>query len=114
MGLGKPSEEPVPDHSPTSVAEAGPVILTEVRDRIGTITMNRPERRNALNGELMGALDATVREMAEDEEVKVVILTGAPPEGGLGGFCSGGDIKSGGRERAWRAGGRTDRRPVTS
>ena len=75
---------------------ARPVILTEVKDRVGTITLNRPERRNALNGELMFALDNAVRAMAEENEVKVVVLTGAAPEGGHGGFCSGGDVKSGG------------------
>jgi 2-(1,2-epoxy-1,2-dihydrophenyl)acetyl-CoA isomerase len=74
-----------------------PVILPEVVDRIGTITMNRPARRNALNGELIGALDDAVRQMADDPEAKVVILTGAAPEGSLGGFCSGGDVKGGGR-----------------
>jgi 2-(1,2-epoxy-1,2-dihydrophenyl)acetyl-CoA isomerase len=79
------------------VAEASPVILTEVVDRIGMITMNRPERRNALNGELIGALDRAVRQMADDPEAKVVVLTGAPADGQLGGFCSGGDVKDGGR-----------------
>ncbi|MDO8389774.1 MAG: enoyl-CoA hydratase-related protein [Actinomycetota bacterium] len=74
-----------------------PVILTEVVERIGIITLNRPERRNALNGELMGALHDAVRQMADDPDVKVVVLTGAPPEGGHGGFCSGGDVKGGGR-----------------
>jgi 2-(1,2-epoxy-1,2-dihydrophenyl)acetyl-CoA isomerase len=72
-----------------------PVLLTEVVDRVGTITLNRPSRRNALNAELIGALDAAVRTMADDPEVKVVVLTGAAPEGGLGGFCSGGDVKEG-------------------
>jgi 2-(1,2-epoxy-1,2-dihydrophenyl)acetyl-CoA isomerase len=74
-----------------------PVILTEVTGRVGTITLNRPARRNALNGELIAALDGAVRQMADDPEAKVVILTGAAPEGGLGGFCSGGDVKDGGR-----------------
>src|ERR1700684_1618634 len=72
-----------------------PVLLTDVTDRVGTITLNRPERRHALNGELIGALDDAVRAMAEDAEVKVVVLTGAAPIGGLGGFCSGGDVKDG-------------------
>ncbi|MGP0028990.1 MAG: enoyl-CoA hydratase-related protein [Acidimicrobiales bacterium] len=75
-----------------------PVILTEVADRVGTITMNRPARRNALNGELMGALDDAVRQMATDPEAKVIVLTGAAPEGGQGGFCSGGDVKGGRRD----------------
>jgi len=69
------------------------VVLTEVVDRIGIITMNRPERRNAVNGPLAAALDAAVKQMAADPDVKVVILTGAAPEGAQGGFCSGGDIK---------------------
>ena len=74
-----------------------PVILTDVTDRVGTITMNRPARRNALNGELIGALDDAVRQMADDPDAKVIVLTGAAPEGGHGGFCSGGDVKGGGR-----------------
>src|ERR1700722_6785115 len=75
--------------------KAGPIVLTEVVERIGTITLNRPDRRNALNGELIGALDEAVRIMADDAEVKVVVLTGAAPEGAHGGFCSGGDVKEG-------------------
>jgi enoyl-CoA hydratase/carnithine racemase len=43
-----------------------PVLFTEVAGRVGTITLNRPARRNALNGELIGALDAAVRQMADD------------------------------------------------
>ena len=42
------------------------VNLTDVTDRIGTITLNRPERRNALNGALIEALDAAVSSMAAD------------------------------------------------
>jgi 2-(1,2-epoxy-1,2-dihydrophenyl)acetyl-CoA isomerase len=76
---------------------AEPVILTEVTDRVGVITLNRPARRNALNGELIAALDGAVKAMAADPDAKVVILTGAAPEGGQGGFCSGGDVKDGGR-----------------
>jgi len=84
------------DSTPTAVPDA-PALLTEVTDRIGIVTLNRPARRNALNGELMAALDGAVKAMATDDGVKVVILTGAPPEGGHGGFCSGGDVKDGGR-----------------
>jgi 2-(1,2-epoxy-1,2-dihydrophenyl)acetyl-CoA isomerase len=75
--------------------ETEPVLLSEVAAGVGTITLNRPARRNALNGALIGALDAAVRQMADDPEVKVVVLTGAAPEGGQGGFCSGGDVKEG-------------------
>jgi 2-(1,2-epoxy-1,2-dihydrophenyl)acetyl-CoA isomerase len=73
------------------------VILTEIVGRVGTITLNRPARRNALNGELIGALDDAVRRMGDDPDAKVIVLTGAAPEGGHGGFCSGGDVKGAGR-----------------
>jgi 2-(1,2-epoxy-1,2-dihydrophenyl)acetyl-CoA isomerase len=69
------------------------VLVTEVAERVGIITLNRPERRNALDGRLIAALDAAVKDMAGDRDVKVVVLTGAAPEGGSGGFCSGGDTK---------------------
>lgn len=74
-------------------SEMPPVLLYEVVDRVCAITMNRPERRNALNGYLISAIDEAVKRAAADEDVKVVVLTGAAPEGGHGGFCSGGDVK---------------------
>jgi 2-(1,2-epoxy-1,2-dihydrophenyl)acetyl-CoA isomerase len=82
---------------PRGSSKSEPVIVADVVDRVGTITLNRPARRNALDGELIAALDGAVRQMADDPGVKVVILTGAAPEGGHGGFCSGGDVKDGGR-----------------
>jgi len=86
-----------PSGSSSAAVPGAPVLLTEVADRIGVLTLNRPARRNALNGELIAALDGAVKAMAADDRVKVVILTGAPPDGGHGGFCSGGDVKDGGR-----------------
>jgi 2-(1,2-epoxy-1,2-dihydrophenyl)acetyl-CoA isomerase len=72
---------------------AEPVILTEVAGGIGIITLNRPERRNALNGELIAALDDAVRDMAANADARVVVLTGVAANGARGGFCSGGDVK---------------------
>jgi 2-(1,2-epoxy-1,2-dihydrophenyl)acetyl-CoA isomerase len=86
-----------PSGSPSAAVPDAPVLLTEVSERIGVLTLNRPARRNALNGELIAALDGAVKAMAADDGVKVVILTGAAPDGGHGGFCSGGDVKDGGR-----------------
>lgn len=69
------------------------MILSSVEDRVGIITMNRPERHNALNGELIAALHHVVNDFARDPAVKVVVLTGAAREGREGGFCAGGDVK---------------------
>jgi 2-(1,2-epoxy-1,2-dihydrophenyl)acetyl-CoA isomerase len=54
-----------------------------------TITMNRPERRNALSPELSAGLLEAARRAAEDHDVRAVLLRGA---GGT--FCVGGDVKS--------------------
>ena len=52
-------------------------VLYEVKDRVATITMNRPEKRNALNHALLRDLDAAFDEADSDAEVRVVILAGA-------------------------------------
>ena len=78
------------------MSDSEPVILTAISNRIATITLNRPHRRNALNAELIAALDQAVQSVAENPEAKIVILTGAPGEDRVGGFCAGGDVKDGG------------------
>jgi enoyl-CoA hydratase len=65
-----------------------PVILVEVDDRITTVTLHRPEARNALNRELMYALWDAVAAAGDDPGVDVVILTGSDPA-----FCAGVDLK---------------------
>lgn len=55
---------------------------------IGILTLNRPERRNAINAAMRRELNAFWQERQEDREVRVIILTGAGP-----GFCSGVDLK---------------------
>src|SRR5689334_5857371 len=67
---------------------ADDVVLVDVTDRVATITLNRPEARNALNGALRRALPKTVRDLDADREVDVVIVTGADPA-----FCAGLDLK---------------------
>jgi 2-(1,2-epoxy-1,2-dihydrophenyl)acetyl-CoA isomerase len=98
-GPDREVETTVPQPAVPDTGAGPPVILLDVTERVGTITLNRPERRNALNAELIAALDDAVRQMAENDDVKVVVLTGAAAEGARGGFCSGGDIKGGGRAR---------------
>jgi enoyl-CoA hydratase len=64
------------------------LVLVDVADRVATVTLNRPEARNALDSALMQALPEAMREVGEDDDVDVVILTGADPA-----FCAGLDLK---------------------
>ena len=64
------------------------VVLYEVSDRIATITLNRPEKRNALDTEVLSLLPQLLLKADADSEVDVVILTGTDPA-----FCAGLDLK---------------------
>ena len=64
------------------------VVLLDVSERIATITLNRPEARNALSSEVLRRLTEHLRSAEADEEVDVVVLTGADPA-----FCAGLDLK---------------------
>ncbi|MBS0509115.1 MAG: enoyl-CoA hydratase/isomerase family protein [Proteobacteria bacterium] len=68
---------------------SAPPVLTSIADGIGTITLNRPQARNALSQDMRPALAAAVTQMRDDAGVHAVILTGAG-----GAFCSGGDISA--------------------
>ena len=63
--------------------------LIESREKgIAVLTMNRPEARNAMSGEMMSALHEALPRLAQDPEIRLVVLTGAG-----GAFCAGGDVK---------------------
>lgn len=59
------------------MSEDGGVLLRERRGGVEILTLNRPEKRNALNRELLDALAATFAELETDDDVRVVVLTGA-------------------------------------
>jgi enoyl-CoA hydratase len=63
-------------------------LLYEVREGVATLTLNRPDQRNALNGELLSALVEGVKRARDDDEVRCVVLTGA----GEKVFCAGADL----------------------
>jgi enoyl-CoA hydratase len=70
-------------------SETSPVLTERVDEHVLLVTLNRPEARNAVNGALAQALDATVRQVEADPTIRVAILTGA----GNDSFCAGGDLK---------------------
>ncbi len=53
------------------------LVLVEKDDGLATVTLNRPEALNALSGGLLASLTKTFRDLAEDDETGVVVLTGA-------------------------------------
>jgi enoyl-CoA hydratase/carnithine racemase len=64
-------------------------LIYEVKDAIATLTLNRPERLNALGGTLRDDLYDAVLRASGDTDVRVIVVTGAGK-----GFCSGGDVKA--------------------
>lgn len=62
-------------------------ILTYKKDRIGYIELNRPEKRNALNAEMVACLKAALIEFENDKEVKVMVIKASGKA-----FCSGADL----------------------
>src|SRR6202790_3433009 len=64
------------------------VLLIDTHDRVRTLTLNRPQARNALSRELRRRFFAALRDAEADDDVDVVILTGTDPV-----FCAGLDLK---------------------
>jgi 2-(1,2-epoxy-1,2-dihydrophenyl)acetyl-CoA isomerase len=63
------------------------LLLLDVADGIATLTLNRPEKRNAMNDEMRTQLIAALEGVAADTAIRALVLTGAGK-----GFCAGGDI----------------------
>ena len=64
-------------------------ILTEIEDGVGIITLNRPDKMNAMNRKLGQELHQAVKQMDDDDAVGCIVITGA----GERAFTAGGDIK---------------------
>jgi methylglutaconyl-CoA hydratase len=63
------------------------VILSEIKDKTGTILLNRPEKKNALNKEMVQTLFKLLKSWQDREDIKVVLLKGAGDV-----FCAGADL----------------------
>jgi 2-(1,2-epoxy-1,2-dihydrophenyl)acetyl-CoA isomerase len=63
-------------------------LLAEVDDGVAILTLNRPEARNAMTGEMNESLSRMLAQFELDTEVRCIVLTGAGK-----GFCAGGDVK---------------------
>jgi len=67
----------------------GTDLLEQVKDGVAVLTLNRPDRLNAMSRPMLDALLEALPRLAEDPAVGVVVLTGAGR-----GFCAGGDVKA--------------------
>ena len=65
-----------------------PQVLSETEGAVGRITINRPDRRNALSPEVVRGISDALSQLDEDKSVQVVVLTGAGDKA----FCAGGDL----------------------
>ena len=70
-------------------AGAAPAVLTERRERILLVTLNRPDQRNAVNAALAQGIATALDELDADAELSIGVITGAGK-----GFCSGMDLKA--------------------
>ena len=67
-------------------------VLFEKRGQAFWITINRPEKRNALNADVIAGLARGYREAHDDKDVRVIVLTGAGDKA----FCAGADLQNSG------------------
>mgnify|MGYP002623229831 CR=1 FL=1 len=68
---------------------SGAVLFELAEPHIALVTINRPEARNAINGDVAQGLEAAVERAEQDPEIWAIVLTGAGPHA----FCAGADLK---------------------
>ena len=66
-------------------------VLSEVRGKVQWITLNRPDKRNAINAEVIAGIAEGFERAQSNPEVRAIVLTGAGDKA----FCAGGDLKPG-------------------
>src|SRR5438105_10410009 len=69
------------------MAVADQTVLDGASEGVARITLNRPEKRNALNDVLIAGLKDALRTANDDDEVRAIVVSGAGPD-----FCSGADL----------------------
>ncbi len=95
MSSSSPASPSPTSSSPTSPSDVSTasltgddVVLLDVSDRIATITINRPDARNALSSEVLEKIPEAIQRAERDDDVDVLILTGTDPA-----FTAGLDLK---------------------
>ncbi len=73
--------KPAPDSA------AAPLVLTEVSDRVGTLTLNNPDERNTMTAPMVAEILAAMDAFEADDGVGAIVVTGTPPA-----FCAGANL----------------------
>ena len=71
------------------MTEESQAVIYSVEGAVARITLNRPEKRNALNDAMVSGLSAALRDAERNDAVRVVVITGAGKD-----FCSGADLSA--------------------
>ena len=79
-------------------------IIVEKKEHIATLTFNRPDRLNAMTGEMWDEINTAIAELDYDDEIRVLVVTGAGRA-----FCAGNDV----RQASDREGAQSEERPAT-
>ena len=82
------------------MSDPSDLVLVEIQQRVATMTLNRPDQRNALSRALQRRIEEVATELEGDDAVDVIILTGADPA-----FCAGVDLKELGSSPSASSGG---------
>jgi enoyl-CoA hydratase len=70
-----------------TTSASSPLVLTDVTDRVATLTLNNPDERNSLTGAMVEEIVAAMDAIEADEDVGALVVTGAPPA-----FCAGANL----------------------
>jgi enoyl-CoA hydratase len=82
------------DRSTAEGANVSDVVLYEVQDRVGIITLNRPEARNAVNGDVANGVEEAIDKLEADDAVWVGVITANTTGQERPVFCAGADLKA--------------------
>ena len=89
-------------------APEAPLVTAEIRDHVQRITLNREEKRNALNDEVAGLIADALRAAQSNPDVRAIVLTGAGDKA----FCAGGDLKASGSDSPFEANPAQPQNPI--
>src|SRR6187549_3318997 len=75
------------EQAPSATSPASPLVLTDIADGVGTLTLNNPDERNTLTAAMVAEILAAMDAFEADDGVGAIVVTGTPPA-----FCAGANL----------------------